>query len=172
MTMPRPLVLIPATPASARAELRSPEDLAGHLGAELTGDWPPELYDRPAIEWALGLLESLPEAAGWSSYYFALEREGGSPVLVGAGGFKGPPTSAGEVEIGYSIVESHRRKGLATAAAEGLTALAFGDPRVRRVVAQTLPELQGSIRVLEKCGFSLTGEGDEEGVIRFELERK
>lgn len=166
------LVLIPATPESARAELESPNALARHLGAEVSGDWPPELYDRSAVEWGLRLLESDPGAAGWGSFYFALRRDGLPPLLIGAGGYKGIPSPEGEVEIGYSIVPSHQRKGFATEAAEGLIQHAFGDPRVTSIAAQTLPELQGSIRVLERCGFVFTGAGDEEGVIHFILERK
>jgi RimJ/RimL family protein N-acetyltransferase len=43
---------------------------------------------------------------------------------------------------------------------------------VRRVIAETLPELAGSIGVLRRCGFRLLGEGSEPGVIRFELRRE
>jgi hypothetical protein len=39
------------------------------------------------------------------------------------------------------------------------------------VIAETLPELTPSIRVLEKSGFVSGGEGSEEGLIRFELSR-
>jgi hypothetical protein len=42
---------------------------------------------------------------------------------------------------------------------------------VRRVIAETLPDLVGSIGVLRRRGFRLKGEGSEAGVIRFELTR-
>jgi RimJ/RimL family protein N-acetyltransferase len=42
---------------------------------------------------------------------------------------------------------------------------------VRRVIAETLPEREGSIGVLRKCGFTLIDGGSEPGVIRFELDR-
>ena len=37
-------------------------------------------------------------------------------------------------------------------------------------MAETLPELTASIRVLEKNGFRFAGPGSEDGVIRYELE--
>lgn len=52
-----------------------------------------------------------------------------------------------------------------------LFARAFSSPTVRRVIAETLPELEGSIGVLRKYGFTLIDGGSEPGVIRFELDR-
>ncbi|MBW4650055.1 MAG: GNAT family N-acetyltransferase [Kastovskya adunca ATA6-11-RM4] len=52
-----------------------------------------------------------------------------------------------------------------------ITAWAFTHPQVNRVIAETLPELTPSIRVLEKNRFVNIGEGSESGVIRFELPR-
>jgi RimJ/RimL family protein N-acetyltransferase len=49
---------------------------------------------------------------------------------------------------------------------------AFALPAVRRVIAETLPELAPSIGVMRKCGFRLIGEGSRPGVIRFELLRE
>jgi mannose-6-phosphate isomerase-like protein (cupin superfamily) len=51
---------------------------------------------------------------------------------------------------------------------EALVTWAFAHPDVRRVVAQTLPELRSSIRVLEKSGFTFIGPGFEEGALLFE----
>jgi RimJ/RimL family protein N-acetyltransferase len=48
---------------------------------------------------------------------------------------------------------------------------AFADARVRRVIAETMPNLEPSIGVLTKCGFAFTGDGSEPGVIRFTLDR-
>ncbi len=39
------------------------------------------------------------------------------------------------------------------------------------MIAETLPELTPSIRVLEKSGFVNIGAGSEKGVIRFEFSR-
>jgi len=106
--------------------------------------------------------------------YFFVERarSPGAPcTLLGTGGFKGPPSVDGTVEVGYTIVSEYRRRGYATEAVGGFLAHAFNVPAVRRVIAETLPELIPSIGVLEKTGFRLSGEGSEPGVIRFELRR-
>ena len=91
--------------------------------------------------------------------------------MIGSAGYKGPPTQDGTVEIGYDIVSDHRRRGYASESVRALVSRAFEQPRVRRVIAETLPELIGSIGVLRKCGFEPVGEGSEPGVIRFELTR-
>lgn len=167
-----PVLLIPSTPDSARAELESAEALGMLLGVEVDPAWPPELYDRPAVEWNLRLLEADPESAGWGAWYIGLPREGLLTLLVGVGGYKGKPTPEGTVEIGYEVLPTHRRRGYAASAAAQLVARAFRDPRVRCVLAETLPDLTASIGVLEKNGFVLRGEGSEPGVIRYGLERE
>jgi [ribosomal protein S5]-alanine N-acetyltransferase len=97
---------------------------------------------------------------------------GGPPELVGWGGFKGPPRE-GVVELGYEIAESHRERGLATAAVRAIVAEAFADDRVDAVIAHTLTESNASNRVLEKVGFRFDGEARERDtpVWRYSLSR-
>ena len=100
-----------------------------------------------------------------------------APLLVGTGGYKGPPADDGSVEVGYGVVSDQRRQGFATEVVHGLAAKAFASPSVRVVVGQTLPSLVGSIGVLEKAGFRYVGAGhdphapDGGQVIRYELSR-
>jgi RimJ/RimL family protein N-acetyltransferase len=161
------LDLIPATPELARADLAGREALGEALGVPVPESWPPELFDEPALRYTLGKLEGRPEAAGWWSYYVVRREE---PLLVGVVGYKGPP-AAGAVEIGYSVVPEHRRRGYATEASAALVARAFARADVERVLAETLPELSPSIGVMGKLGFVFVGEGSEPGVIRYALER-
>lgn len=170
------LLLVPATPAILRAELRSAAALAEALGVEVPGSWPPELYDEGAVRWALDALEREPAAADWGFYYVALQPAAGAdrPLLIGASGYKGPPDTHGTVEIGYGILPEHRRRGYAREAVDGLLDWAFADERVARVIAHTLTELAPSIAVLRSAGFSFTGPGadpQEPGAIGYELTR-
>jgi RimJ/RimL family protein N-acetyltransferase len=103
--------------------------------------------------------------------YFLVLPDSEERTLIGTAGYKGPPTEDGTVEVGYGIVTDHRRRGYASEAMRALVARAFRLPGVRRVIAETLPELTPSIGVLRKGGFALIGEGSEPGVIRFELTR-
>jgi ribosomal-protein-alanine N-acetyltransferase len=92
-------------------------------------------------------------------------------MLIGVGGFKGPP-SRSEVELGYSIVEEYRRRGFATEAVRGMLRFAFDQADVQDVSAQTLPELSASIAVLERTGFRCAGPGPEEGGVRYVISRQ
>ncbi len=163
------LRLIPATRAHIEVALESDDALGALLGARVPDTWPPEYIDERALIYTLDRLAEGPEQAGWWLHFVVLE---GVPAkLIGTAGYKGPPKD-GTVEVGYGIVADHQRRGYATEATRALIAHAFARPAVRRVIAETLPELIPSIGVLEKLGFvRAVEEGSEPGVIRFELER-
>jgi len=140
---------------------------AAALDVEVAADWPPPLSEDALGFWASSL-EEQPSLRGWTAWYWLLMREGQPPLLCGIGGFTGAPRD-GIVEIGYSLVESLHRRGLAPEACEALIVWASRDSRVRRVIAHTFPHLRPSIRVLEKLGFALAGAGTEPGTVRYEL---
>lgn len=166
------LELVGCTAALLRAEGDDRARFGELLDARVPADWPPELYDEPARLWTLEKVETVPGADGWWSYYIVrVTGEDGGRELVGIAGYKGPPDAEGTVEVGYGVQEAHRRRGYASEATAALVARAFADPRVTRVIAETLPELIPSQGVLEKNGFAFIGEGSEEGVIRYELPR-
>jgi RimJ/RimL family protein N-acetyltransferase len=163
------LELRPATAELLHSALAGPMTLAEGLGAVVPASWPPDYLDAPALQYSLDRLTETPSSGEWWMY-FVLLRPGPAPrTLIGSAGYKGPPDAEGTVEIGYGIVAEHRRRGYATEAAQGLVTRALGQPGTRRIIAETLPELAGSIGVLTRCGFVLRGEGSEPGVIRFEL---
>ena len=93
----------------------------------------------------------------WFSYLIIDPTE---RVVVGLGGFAGPPTE-GVVEIGYSVAPAHRGRGHATDAARLWLRFAaqHGVPVVR---AHTLAETNASTAVLEKLGFQPVAEIDDE----------
>ena len=170
------LLLISATAADLEAELVSRDALAASLGAVVPGSWPPELYDEAAVRWTLAALEADPRFAEWGFYYVTIAPAdtGVRPLLIGAGGFKGPPDSSGAVEVGYAIVPEQRRRGYAREAVDGWLSFAFAEPRVVRVMANTLAELEPSIGVLRSAGFRFVGAGTdphEPEAIRFEITR-
>lgn len=165
------LELVPATPELTRAALAGSTALAAKLDATVPDTWPPEYLDPQALQYTLDRLAEGPEQAGWWLFFVVLKGEGGKRTLIGSGGYKGPPSADGTVEVGYGIVSDHRRRGYASEVTRGLLTRAFGVPAVERAIAETLPELTPSIGVLTKCGFRLLGEGSEPGVIRFELTR-
>jgi ribosomal-protein-alanine N-acetyltransferase len=162
------LRLIPATLELADADLHNRMEFIHQLKASVLDDWPPPLNDESSKKRTIDYLRSHPETAGWAAWYFIAKKH--KPVLIGQGGFKGVP-AAGTVEIGYSLLPVFQKKGYAMEAVAALLDWAFGHEEVDRVIAETLPELTPSIRLLEKSGFANIGAGSEEGVIRFELRR-
>lgn len=160
------LRLVPATPAVIGAELDGQERLAAALGAELPVDWPPEHHDAETLRFWREQL-SRPGAEGWWLYY-ALLTEAVPPILAGTVSFKGPPQDS-VVEIGYSVVPSWQRRGLATEASRALIEAAW-EYGVELVIAHTFPHLEPSLGVLRKLGFEPAG-SNEEGELEFRLRR-
>ena len=163
----RRLTLVAANHELVSSDIAGRAQLSNLLEAVVPDNWPPDLYDRPAMEYSLRQLED-PSMQGWSFWYLLLTADN---ELIGLCGFKGRPDPAGSVEIGYSILSQFRGMGLATEAAMRLIGWAFTHQAVREVSAETLPHLKSSIRVLEKNGMEFTGPGSEHGVIRYAVAR-
>ena len=68
----------------------------------------------------------------------------------------------GRREVGYWIGRDHWGRGVATAA---LVAF-LGEEKTRPLHAGVLPANLGSLRVLEKCGFTVVGEEDGLVILR------
>ncbi|MDX1408738.1 MAG: GNAT family N-acetyltransferase [Saprospiraceae bacterium] len=161
------MTLVAANHGLVSADLSGRSALAEKLEAVVPESWPPDLYDRTAMGFALEELEDS-RMQGWSFWYLVLTD---SNELAGICGFKGRPDQAGSVEIGYSILSQYRGMGLATEAAMRLIAWAFTHRDVLEVSAETFPHLKSSIRVLEKNGMELRGRGSEPGVVRYAVAR-
>ena len=177
----RRLTLVAATADLVLADLEGTAPLAALLDARVADNWPPELYEREPMKYALRQLAD-PAEHGWSFWYLlsldallppadllnGLENE---RVVMGICGFKGRPDTSGSVEIGYSVLPQFRNLGFATEAVERLVSWAFSHQSVSEVCAETLPHLQQSIRVMKKNGFTYTGQGSEQGVVRYAVQR-
>jgi ribosomal-protein-alanine N-acetyltransferase len=161
------LILVGADPSLLHAEIAGREALAAASGAAVPANWPPEHHDRGVIDWVLSSVESIPPGAPWRFYYLVL----GEPrTLIGTCGIKQAPGPDGCVEIGYSVLEQFRSRGFATEAAMALMGAAFA-AGASEVAAETYPSLRPSIRVMEKCGMTGTGEGGEPGTLRYSRRR-
>lgn len=162
----RRLRLIPATVELARAEMSDRPEFARLLGADIPANWPPESA-ADALPFFLELLEGNPTWIGWLGWYAVATLDEAGPVLVGSGGFFGPPDATGEIETGYSVLPQFQRRGIATEMVGGLIGWATSHDSVRLVVARTTEDNAGSRRVLETLGFVEDGPSDEPGGIRF-----
>jgi [ribosomal protein S5]-alanine N-acetyltransferase len=131
------------------------------LGVSVADDWAGFPEALPILR---ASYETKPNGHEWGSLFFV---EPHVRTLVGFGGFKGPPSSDGVVEIGYAIAPAFRGQGLATEAIAQMVQRAFAEPSVRAVDAHTLGHANPSTRVLEKSGFQKIGEATDpdEGVV-------
>lgn len=139
MIVTRRLTLIAATLALARAELDDRAAFADLLGAAVPETWPPE-STADALPLFLGWLGAAPDKAGWFGWY-ALCRDisDSGQVLVGGGGFLGPPED-GVVQSGVTVI-----------------------------AAETEWANPASVRVLGRAGFVPTGAAADPAGTRFEL---
>lgn len=160
--MPLHLRLITTTLAHLEAEDSSGEALSRLLGLSPPPEWPPENNDAATRSWLRARLLATPADTAWGGFYVCVD----DTHLVGSAGFHGPPHE-GVVELGYSIIPSWQHRGLGTRAAKALCELAFAEPRVTAIKAQTLPRLLFSQRVLTRCGFAFEGahEDPAEGTV-------
>lgn len=101
----------------------------------------------------INLLGGHPENTGWTMSALVLAEE-----IVGNAGFKGAPDETGEVEIGYGILTTRRREGLAVAAAGLLLDRAAREPAVASIRATIAPDNRASIGVITKAGFRPDGD--------------
>jgi ribosomal-protein-alanine N-acetyltransferase len=142
------LRLVSCTPVILRAALVGNTTLASALGVSVPDNWTE--FGTGALQYALDRLLEDPKALNWFGY-FPIHKADRS--LIGSGGYKGPPSTEGSVELGYEIVPEYRNRGLATEMTQALLENAFIDPRVAVVIAHTLAHENASTRVLNKCGF-------------------
>jgi RimJ/RimL family protein N-acetyltransferase len=163
------LDLILATVDLLEAELESHTKLSSLLHASIPEDWPPGEYNLPAIKYFRDQLVENPGALGWYSWYALLHStEETARILIGAGGFIGPPNDDGQLEIGYSIIPKFKGHGYASELVSSLVEYAFNHKHVKRIIAHTAKENIGSVKVLERTGFHLVGFGKNHDILKYE----
>lgn len=149
--------LVVFTHALMLEAIASPERAAASIGARAAPDWP-----NPEIAEALPMIadDVRADLAREPLTRLMVLREdppAQGPVVVGEIGFKSPPDAHGTIEIGYGVAMSYRGRGLATEAVDAMYAWCSGQPGVRAIVAECLPENVPSAKVLQACGFQEAG---------------
>ena len=163
------LDLVPVTVASLQCQLGFTSGMYSSLSqllqAEIPAEWPHENWEPHVLDYLLNLLTEHPESLGWCRYL--LLRERGRRILIGTFGCGLPQAETGEAELGYGLLPAWQRQGLAAEAVQAMMPWIVAQQPIRAFVAHTYPELRGSIRVLEKCGFLPAGPGLEERTVLY-----
>ena len=142
-------------------------ELSQKLGADVPKMWPPDHWEPHVLDLIEKQYREAPGTVGWNRFIIL---EDGQSVAVGTlGGFLRTPS---EAEVGYSILQPWHGQGIATEAlAAHVRSIFEKSAEIASICAHTFPSLAASVRVLEKCGFALAGEGDEEGTVRYRVMR-
>lgn len=133
------------------AAVSDPATLGRILDCVLADDW--QVFPG-ALAATRAAVAANPAGVHWGTRLFLTENP---RVLVGWGGFKGPPRE-GVVELGYAIAPAYRGRGLAGAAVEALVREAFAERDVAGIRAHTRAQPGPSVRVLERAGFVFDAE--------------
>jgi RimJ/RimL family protein N-acetyltransferase len=149
----RNLILAAHLPRHLRALFHSGEEFENTAGLRVADGIRDQLLSASAD--FIARVKTAKQSDPWQFGFAVIHKI--DNVLIGICGFPGPPDSNGVAEIAYGIAPSYQGKGYATEAAAALIQFAASDPRVKTICAHTLAETNASTRVLEKCGFTKTG---------------
>jgi [ribosomal protein S5]-alanine N-acetyltransferase len=148
--------------------------MESYMGLSIQGiqteDWVSNEIRNAFPVW-LQWLEENPGKEEWYGGWEIVLKE--SNMAVGGIGLAGPPDADGKLVMGYHADLRYRRKGYIQEAILGLCTWVFNHEQVK-VVNATIPDWnEPSLRLIEKCGFVLTGEAEEEGMrlLVYELDR-
>ena len=147
------------------------EEAARLLGATLPTDWPGARAER-SLRRRLEQLARAPTEQPWLLRGMVLREDPIRP-LVGYINFHAPPGSEGWVEIGYTVLPDHRRRGYAQESVEAMFDWATRNHAIQRFRASVSPNNHASLGLVRKLRFREIGSqwDEEDGVeLVFELE--
>jgi ribosomal-protein-alanine N-acetyltransferase len=162
------LRLIAITPEMVKSEQSNDGRFGEWIQCAIPTNWPPIDWEPHVFDFILTQFEKHPEQIGWHRYVGFRYPDGSSGLIGALGAFSKDATPA-ECEVGYTILPPFEGRGLATEGTQALIDSLRNDPNLTSIIAHTFPSLTGSIRVMEKCGLTFDGDGEEAGTIRYRL---
>lgn len=117
-----------------------------------TGEGYPDQETLDTIPKIVANIELSDGPTGFESWVIITKKE---MKIIGDVGFKGVPNQSGEVDLGYGIIASERKKGYAFEAAKALSDWALSNSDVKKITAKCLIENIGSAKILEKLNFKI-----------------
>lgn len=163
------LALIAITPEAILSEQAGDNRLGEIIRCTIPSNWPPKDWEPHVFDFLLNQFAQHPDQIGWPRYV-ALPMPDGTRTLIGTVGAFSKTDSPSICEIGYAILPPSGGHGFATEATQALIAYLRKDPRLTTIIAHTFPTIPASIRIMEKCGLTYDGDGEEPGTVRYKLD--
>jgi len=127
----------------------------GRFGA-LTGfRFPSDHPDIGDLAWHLAALQADERHLPWRIRVIV---QRSSKTVVGSINLKGPPNAAGDVEIGWGLLEDFRGRGYATEASAAVIKWAQQQPGVSSISATISDDNYPSRRLAKRLGLTRTNE--------------
>jgi RimJ/RimL family protein N-acetyltransferase len=141
---------------------------AALIGASLPPDWPDGHLSAVSLR-RLRQIAAKPQEAPWLLRAMVRVED---QHIVGYINFHGPPDEVGQVELGYTVAESERRRGYASEAILAMMAWAKSRHALSRFRLSISPTNTASLALADKLGFQRTGEQtDDEDGLEYVFER-
>jgi ribosomal-protein-alanine N-acetyltransferase len=148
------LVLVVLLPEDVEALIARHVDRARlSIGVTFPEGWPDDPDARDGLAWHLRALRSHDSQVPWRIRVI-VERSSG--LVVGSINLKGPPSPDGDVEIGWGLVETARRRGYAAEAAGAVVAWVASQPEVAWLSATVPDDNLPSQKLASKLGLART----------------
>lgn len=146
------LLIRPLTEEQLLLYLRANDQFEQEQGLTCTGRTVSPAVQNMVERFTMPQMASAP-ADHYLYYTFWIVVEKSSRLVVAELGFKGEPTGAGEIEIGYGTMPIHQGKGFMTEAVAGMVNWCCLRPDVQTLLAETDAANAASIKVLVKNNF-------------------
>ncbi|WP_331654389.1 GNAT family N-acetyltransferase [Aminipila sp.] len=172
------LEIVPLNPNQLRLWVEEISMLEKELNCKYKAE-PMEGFFHDIVRGQLDITEQDRDNYLFHSFWFLIRKE--DRVVVGSADFKDIPNEKGEVEIGYGLGKAFEHNGYMTEAVQAMCGWAMEQPGVTHIIAETDLDGYASHRILERCGFVKTEQGEtlwwrNKGVIsdntKLELKRK
>lgn len=151
------LEIVPLNPNQLRLWVEDSSLLEKELNCKYKAE-PMEGFFLDIVKGQLAITEKDKENYLFHSFWFLIRKE--DRTVVGSADFKDIPNEKGEVEIGYGLGKEFEHNGYMTEAVQAMCGWAMEQPGVTHIIAETDLDGYASHRILERCGFVKTEQGE------------
>ena len=151
------LILIPYTKELCKALNNGNYHCIEKLGLKAAQGWPDEEFLETLHKIVINL-SKVDRPTGFESWMIVRKD---TKELIGDAGFKGFNSILKSCDLGYGIVESHRKQGFALEATKALVDWALSHSYVEKITAACLKNNLASQKILQHLHFKNESESDD-----------